>query len=329
MRWIADKLGVAEQILNDWAHHRVQHRLDAILRGRPQRLPSIETQTLVRELLDERRGRIGLPFLKATFCAVPRAALKEIRNQYLHEHDGSMEHLAWTAPGRVWAADFTQPDAPIEGLYPYVLSVRDLASYCQLMFLPVHHADANTTLCALRYLFAAYGPPLVLKTDNGSHFTDDKVRRFLRRMDVVNLLSPPCTPRYNGSQEAGIGSFKTRAFHIAASFGRPHRWTCDDVEAAKMEANLQARPLGDNAPAPIHLWESRTPIPAAERIRFLDRIAAARALETQKLVEQKPGIRPATAFDSLSTLDRATVARRAIRRVLLDLGYLLVRRIAN
>jgi hypothetical protein len=42
-------------------------------------------------------------------------------------------------PGRVWAADFTEPSwygtaqslPPIAGLYPYVLAVRDLASGCQ------------------------------------------------------------------------------------------------------------------------------------------------------------------------------------------------------
>jgi hypothetical protein len=30
---------------------------------------------------------------------------------------------------------------------------------------------------------------------------------------VIQLLSPPQTPRYNDSAEAGIGSFKTRTFY--------------------------------------------------------------------------------------------------------------------
>jgi hypothetical protein len=44
--------------------------------------------------------------------------------------------LHWQTPGRVWAADFTEPSfygtarslPPIAGRYPYVLAVRDLAT---------------------------------------------------------------------------------------------------------------------------------------------------------------------------------------------------------
>jgi transposase InsO family protein len=99
-----------------------------------------------------------------------------------------MQHLTWPIPGRIWAADFTQADAPIDGIYPYVLSVRDLASSCQLLSWPATNADAGATVCALGYLFAAHGPPLVLKTDNGSHFTSTQVTRVLSAARVTNLL---------------------------------------------------------------------------------------------------------------------------------------------
>jgi len=156
-----------------------------------------------------------------------------------------MERLTWKLPGRVWAADFTQADAPIDAAYPYILSLRDLASFYQLLSWPVRQADANATVCALTYPFAAYGPPLVLKTDNGSHFTEGHVGKLPSAPGVTVLLSPPNTPRYNGSEEAGIGSLKTRALHIAAAQGRADHWTCDDVEAARIEANRPdcCRPL--------------------------------------------------------------------------------------
>jgi len=327
-RSVAEKLGIAVQTLVDWSEQRTRCGLDIAPRGRPLHTPSAQLQADVLELLDERRGRLGLPFLKDAFRDVPRTVLKQIKDRYVCEHDGSMERLTWSGPGRVWAADFTQADAPIDGVYRHILSVRDLASFCQLFSWPVRQADANATVCALTYLFAAYGPPLVLKTDNGSHFTDERVGRVLSAAGVTVLFSPPRTPRYNGSEEAGIGSLKTRILHIAAVRGRIDHWTCDDVEAARIEANIQARPLGKNGPAPINLWEARTPVPDAERLRFLQRLDLLRAEEIQKLLQPSPGSCPASLSD-LNAPDRAAVARRAIRRVLIELGYLSVRRIAN
>jgi len=145
---------------------------------------------------------------------------------------------------------------------------------------------------------------------------------------VTVLLSPPNTPRYNGSEEAGIGSLKTRALHIAAAHGRAAQWTCDDVEAARIEANLQARPLGKNGPPPIDLWESRSPVADAERLAFRQRLERVRVDEAQKLASPKPGSGSAADVE-LNAQDRATVARRATRRVLVELGHLSVRRIAN
>ena len=113
---------------------------------------------------------------------------------------------------------------------------------------------------------------------------------------------------------------------------RPARfgcWSCDDVEAARLEANRQARPQGINGPVPDELWETRCPISAQERTDFLQAVALAGELEQQKFIEsmkQQPGLRPAAA---LTASQRATVARRAIRRVLVDLGFLLARRTMN
>jgi transposase InsO family protein len=87
------------------------------------------------------------------------------------------------------------------------------------------HPTADMTVKALRQLFAIYDPPLVLKTDNGGHFIASEVRDLLAVTNITHLLSPPMTPRYNGAQEASIGSLKTRAMHIAAAkVGPACRW---------------------------------------------------------------------------------------------------------
>jgi transposase InsO family protein len=340
-RRVAGQVGVAQQTVNDWSQRRTVRQLDAVPRGRPVHVLNVAVKHEVEDLLCECHGRLGLPMLKHTFTDVPRTMLADLRRSYQAEHPRCLQHLSWTTGGRIWSADFTEPDLPVDGVYRYVLSVRDLASYQQLLSLPLRHADAVAAICALKYLFRAHDAPLVLKTDNGSGFIDDRVRRLLRSAGVAHLLSPPKTPRYNGSQEAGIGALKTRALHIAAAHGRPDQWTCDDVEAARVEGNVQSRPWGRNGPAPIDRWEARTPITGAERAQFQAAVQLARQKEQQQMIEQlreqtkqKPGFRPApaaagAAAGTMNKHQRATIARRAIRRVLVELGYLLVRSDAN
>jgi transposase InsO family protein len=86
-----------------------------------------------------------------------------------------------------------------------VLVVRDLATGYQVVALPVKHATADVAAMALLSLFRLQGPPLVLKTDNGSHLIGRPVTRLLHSWNVELLRSPPGTPRYNGSVEAESG----------------------------------------------------------------------------------------------------------------------------
>lgn len=326
---VADRIGIARQTLDNWAGLRRLGRLHCSLRGRPTCRLETGLGDQVHELLQECRGRLGLPALKHLFPEAPRTTLKHLRDQFLDDHDPWLEHLIWTRPGTVWSADFTQPPTPVDRLYPFILAIRDLASSCQLLAWPVPHPDARFTLRGLRHLFALHGPPLVLKTDNGSHFTALDVRQLLDQHKIAHLLSPPLTPRYNGGQEAAIGSLKTRAIHIAAAAGRFDCWTCDDVENARLEANRQARPCGFNGPVPDELWETRCLISSQQRADFLLAVAFASTDEQRKLIQSiqpEPGCRPALA---LNATQRATVARRAIRRALVELGYLLARRTMN
>lgn len=176
--------------------------------------------------------------------------------------------LIWTCAGSVWAVDFSEPPQPIEGTFDRLLAVRDLASGCQLAWLPVHDENATTAIAGLVSLFNEHGAPLVLKSDNGSAFITDQFAQFLEGWLVSHLFSPPRTPRYNGSCEAGIGSMKTRTHHQAAARNSAGEWTCDDAEAARLAANQTARPCGCKGSTPIETWQARQPITAAVRSAF-------------------------------------------------------------
>src|SRR5262249_39685370 len=148
----------------------------------------------------------------------------------------------------------------------------DLASGQQLLWLPVEAATADRTLQQLAWLFACYGAPLVLKSDNGSSFSGEVLREFLRRQEVWPLFSPPRTPAYNGACEAGIGSLKYRTAYQAERHGRTEAWASQDLETARRLANETARPRGPKGLTPAEAWARRQPISAEERRAFAETV---------------------------------------------------------
>jgi transposase InsO family protein len=198
--------------------------------------------------------------------------LRRYRRVWRRKRRLLVRSLEWTRPGAVWAIDFSEPPGPIEGRFARLLAVRDLASGQQLLWLPVADESSQTARDALESLFRQYGAPLVLKSDNGSAFTAEEVGELLDRWQVGHLFSPLRMPRYNGSCEAGIGSMKARTHHEAASAGRPGEWTCDDTEAARLQANQTARPQGHQGPTPDEVWQGRRALSAVERAAFQETV---------------------------------------------------------
>jgi hypothetical protein len=64
--------------------------------------------------------------------------------------------------------DFSQARYSVDGIYPYIFAVRDLASHRQLAWQPVASEKADEVLRVLADLIREHGAPLVLKSDNGS-----------------------------------------------------------------------------------------------------------------------------------------------------------------
>jgi hypothetical protein len=213
--------------------------------------------------------------------------------------------------------DFAEPPAPLDGCYPYLLAVRDLASGVQLLWLPVSDESAETALSALQGLFRQYLPPLVLKSDNGSAFIAGTMGAFLVQQRVWHLRSPRECPEYNGSCEAGIGSMKTRTHHQAACRQRPGEWSCEDAEAARLQANQTARPWGPCGPTPEAVWTQRQPIREEERTAF-----------TATVGKQARAARRAQGHPAEGSLHReaqAEVDRAALVQALVEHGLLQFR----
>ena len=84
----------------------------------------------------------------------------------------------------------------VAGLYRHFLPVKDLASTAMLEVFNTRDEKAETVKALLEFLFNFYGPPLVIKSDNGSGFIESKLRTFIESYGVKLLLSPPRLPSY-------------------------------------------------------------------------------------------------------------------------------------
>jgi transposase InsO family protein len=318
----AQRLRLSARTLRQWEYDGRWPRLQPLLLGRPVQRAPVAQRNAVIELLNTFGPATGLPTLRDCFPDLLPAELQDLLRRYRRvwrrRHHQAMRILHWQIPGAVWAIDFTEAPAPIDGLYPYLLAVRDLASGCQLLWQPLREPNAQATLDALSMLFACQGAPLVLKSDNGSTFTAEVTRALLHRAGVVMLFSPPYWPRYNGGAEAGIGSLKTRTAYHAARHDRPVQWTCDDVAAAQAEANATARPQGPTGPSPEQCWASRRPLTATERTLFQEAVNRHRA--NVRIQQPSP-------FEGVwSDQEERAMDRQAIQRALVEHHYLLFSR---
>ena len=63
----------------------------------------------------------------------------------------------------------------------------------------MHSIKSSKTIEVLRNLFASYGLPDELISDNGTQFISKELEQFLRRNGVKHRFSPPYNPATNGA----------------------------------------------------------------------------------------------------------------------------------
>lgn len=312
---------VREATAREWRRKWEEQRLEATRLGRPPRSCPQEIAADVKRLLWLVGPCGSVEYVREKFPELPRAVIEDVVRAFKKDlgdaRKAALLACTWTKPGSVWAADWTAPDFPLDGgRYPQALVVRDLASGCILLAFPAEKTSAALAAFVLDCLFALYGPPLVLKTDNGPEFIAAELRDLLRERGVTHLLSPEYYPAYNGAIEAGIGALKTRAMYCAARNGRVGFWTCDDLEAGRLQANETARPKGAWGPSPEDSWGSRGRITDDERRRFRDLVDA----ETEERLAKRDD------SEELGTKERKAMARLAIASALAKCECLTIKR---
>lgn len=324
----ATLLDVSARTLRQWDHDR-HHQLQVAPLGRPAIRSTVTERQDVLNFIHRQESPPTVTTVREAFPALGRNELADLlarRRQTLRKryHD-TIHVLRWQQPGRVWAIDFAEPSLlgepwslpPVDGIYPYVLAVRDLASGYQLAWTPQTDMGCSAVKTTLNQLFTEHGAPLVLKMDNGPAFRAADLQAYLAEMGVICLYSPPHCPSYNGAIEAAIGALKSRTEQQAALAGRPGLWTTADLQTALTAAN-SSHPRHLKGLTPADAWAKRTEITAIEQACLV------LAVDSERLAvrsEQDVSLEAELDHWQGSAIDRV-----AIRRALVSRGYLVFRR---
>jgi transposase InsO family protein len=252
---------------------------------------------------------------------VARAELADMRRRYgvicRWRRDRFRGRLIWHLVGAVWAIDFTEPTDYIDGTDRWILSIRDLASRHQILWMSFIQATAAAVVEILLALFQQHGPPLVLKSDNGSQFIAEVTTQLLSSREVTPLFSPPRRPSYNGGIERPHPILKQYMAAAAAAAGRCGAPTSEDLAKARNNANRFTRPHGPQGPTAQELWQTRPPISTDQRQAFL-----AKVQDQRQQARASRGYEPAAL---LSHYQHAAVDRQAVRDVLIEQRLLEIR----
>lgn len=135
---------------------------------------------------------------------VPR---KQPKRGRLWLNDGSCMRLRPTHRDHVWSYDFVQ-DRTREGRPLRMLTIIDEYTRECLSIDVARKLDHEAVLERLAYLFVTRGVPEHLRSDNGSEFTAEVVRNWLKRVGVKTLYIEPGSPWENGYIESFNGKLR-------------------------------------------------------------------------------------------------------------------------
>ncbi|XP_037505909.1 uncharacterized protein K02A2.6-like [Rhipicephalus sanguineus] len=111
----------------------------------------------------------------------------------------------WPETGERWSRLHIDYAGPLRG--KMVLIVVDSHSKW-IEAVPVAHANSRSTVENLRTMFAQFGIPRTVVSDNGTPFTGFDFRQFMERNGIVHIRTSPHHPQSNGLAERAVRTVK-------------------------------------------------------------------------------------------------------------------------
>ena len=129
-------------------------------------------------------------------------ALYNAPKKFYHKHvnvlpDGPMKEVF---------IDFAQLPCPSNGYTHFIVVVDAFSSY--IITRPAKDQTSETTINLLHDIFADYGTPKIIHSDNGTNFTADKTEAWLKQLGITVHHGTPHNSKAQSYVERGVGLIK-------------------------------------------------------------------------------------------------------------------------
>ncbi|XP_055605789.1 uncharacterized protein K02A2.6-like [Uranotaenia lowii] len=122
---------------------------------------------------------------------------------------------SWPIPEKVWQRVHIDFAGPInDTYYRFSLQVDSLSKWPEIV--PTKRITTSATITILRQIFARFGMPEVLVSDNGTLLTSDQFERFCDANGILHLKTAPFHPQSNEQVERFVHTFKRTIKKIQA-----------------------------------------------------------------------------------------------------------------
>jgi transposase InsO family protein len=144
---------------------------------------------------------------------VSRRELSRMVGQVRHDlgvdQRKNLRRIEWLVPGVVWAMDATEYDQrAADGEEIHLHNTQDLGSRYKFLPMAGGYPVGEEIAGYLSDKFFRFGPPLLLKRDNGSNMNHLAVNEVLAEFFILPLNSPAYYAPYNGAIEESQGELK-------------------------------------------------------------------------------------------------------------------------
>ncbi|XP_054259680.1 uncharacterized protein K02A2.6-like [Macrosteles quadrilineatus] len=173
-------------------------------------------QSLRRKVLDELHiGHLGMEKMKSlarSYCAwknidrdIEQLA-KSCKQCRLKQNEPRKEqNHPWLAPQGPWERLHIDFAGPMQGQW-YFIIVDAFTKWIEVI--PTKNTSTEFCTRELRKLFATFGLPMILVSDNGSQFTSSVFEQFLSENGVLHKTTAPYHPSSNGQAERYVQTVK-------------------------------------------------------------------------------------------------------------------------
>lgn len=165
--------------------------------------------------------------------------------------------MSWGVAGRRWERvhlDFAHRDQ-----HWFLVLIDSYSKWVEVFLM--RSTNSEKTIEKLRTVFAAYGLPEEVVTDNGPQFTSELFETFMSRNGIRHTKSPPYHPASNGSAERCVQTLKKNLLKQVMDEQKNGRMKSLQQRIDQFLFNYRNTPTGvtEETPAQLFLsWKPRT-----------------------------------------------------------------------